>query len=95
MSSGCVRLKRPLEIADFIMRGRKGWSDARMQTILDSHKTKDLFIRDVIPVYIVYYTTWINEQDQVVYGRDLYEYDDKLIKMLSDLDEIFIPVDNN
>lgn len=94
VSSGCVRLKRPFEIAHFIMDGHKEWSQAFLDEMLENGETNDMFIRNTIPVYIVYYTSWINGDDEVVYGRDLYQYDTALIKMLSKLDEIFIPVDN-
>ncbi|MGH1398438.1 MAG: L,D-transpeptidase family protein [Alphaproteobacteria bacterium] len=95
VSSGCVRLKRPFEIANFILQEKKDWSQERLDEILDAGKMRDLYIRETMPVYLVYYTSWVNEDGRVVYGNDVYGYDKILIKMLSELDGIFIPVDNN
>ncbi len=95
LSSGCVRLKEPEKMAEFIMKERSGWSGEVMQGVLEEGDTRDLYIPRSIPVYLLYYTVWINERDEIIYGHDLYGYDKTLIKMLSKLDGIFIPVDNN
>jgi len=95
-SSGCVRMKRPFEMADFILRDKPGWSQDKTDAVLDTKKIRDIFLprEATIPVYLVYYTTWIDDNNEIVFGNDLYGYDDEIIKMLSNLDEIFIPVDN-
>ena len=93
-SSGCVRMKEPEKMAEFIMKSRKGWGSEDMQKSLARGKMRDVFINDPIPVYLLYYTVWINEKDELVYGSDLYDHDKSLIKMLSDIDGILIPVDN-
>ncbi|MFK7839220.1 MAG: murein L,D-transpeptidase [Bdellovibrionales bacterium] len=94
VSSGCVRLKDPRRMADFILREKRGWSDEKTDKVLDSGDLSDLYVQNTIPVYIVYYTAWVDDDGSVVLGHDLYDYDEKVIKMLSNLDEIFIPVDN-
>ena len=94
ISSGCVRMKRPREMADFILREKRGWTPEKTQNTLDTAKLHDLYVQNVIPVYIVYYTAWVDDGGEVVLGNDLYGYDDEIIKMLTNLDEIFIPVDN-
>lgn len=95
LSSGCVRMKEPEKMADFIMKDRSGWNDDSKGALFQTGKMKDLYVKDPIPVYLLYYTVWVNDDDRIVYGRDLYGHDKKLMKMLSNLDGIFIPVDNN
>lgn len=94
-SSGCVRMSEPEKMASFIMKERQGWTDAQMEGYFADGKMRDIGIPKTIPVYMLYYTVWINEDGRVVYGNDLYDYDNKLIKMLRNIDGIFIPVDNN
>lgn len=94
LSSGCVRLENPEKMARFIMKERDGWTDDRMQDIYAEGDTQDWGLSRRIPVYLLYYTVWINERDELIYGHDLYGHDENLIKMLSKLDGIFIPVDN-
>jgi len=94
VSSGCVRMKNPRKMADFILREKRGWTTEKTQEVLEKGTLKDLYVQNTIPVYIVYYTAWVDDRDGVVLSNDLYGYDDEIIKMLTNLDEIFIPVDN-
>ena len=94
LSSGCIRLQEPERVAEFIMKHKAGWDYERMSSVLASGKMSDQYISNPIPVYLLYYTVWINDEGELVYGSDLYNYDEKLIKTLSKLDGIFIPVDN-
>ena len=93
-SSGCVRMKDPVRMANFILKERNDWQDDSLERLLGGAKTRDVFIENPIPVYLLYYTVWANAAGDLVYGRDLYEFDRNLIKMLRDIDGIFIPVDN-
>jgi len=95
VSSGCVRMKQPFQMADFILKEKPNWSEEKTQAILKRGKIRDIFIPQTIPVYLVYYTAWVDDGGDVVLGNDLYDYDAAVIKMLSNLDEIFIPMDNN
>lgn len=93
-SSGCIRMKDPERMANFIMRDKKGWDEYSADTLITAGKMRDVFIQETIPVYLLYYTVWLDDTGSVVYGRDLYEFDADLIKMLRDIDGFFIPVDN-
>lgn len=84
-SSGCVRMKYPEKAAQFILSGVEGWSDQKMASVLKSGKTKDYMIKSKIPVYLLYQTIWIGEQDQIVYGNDIYGDDKKLFQILQKL----------
>ncbi|MAF97529.1 MAG: murein L,D-transpeptidase [Micavibrio sp.] len=95
LSSGCIRMKDPARVADFIMHSNEDWSEDVMQQTLNKGKMRDLYIQQTIPVYLLYYTVWMNESEEIVYGRDLYRHDQTLFNLLSELDGIFIPVDNN
>lgn len=94
-SSGCVRMSDPLKMAAFVMESKAGWSEEKTEAVLARGKTSDIAIDQGIPVYMLYYTVWVNDSGDIVYGNDLYDYDTKLIKMLENIDGIFIPVLNN
>lgn len=85
-SSGCVRLKYPEKAAHFILRNLKDWSDAKMIDILKSGKTKDFYVTDKIPIFLVYNTVWIGEKDQIIYGNDIYDIDQKLLDLIEKAD---------
>ncbi|WP_297323976.1 L,D-transpeptidase family protein [Nitrosomonas sp.] len=73
-SSGCIRLEKPLELAAFLMGGQTV-SD-KFLADMDSGKTMAVHLPKQLPIYLVYITAWVDEQDQVhfspdIYGRDL------------------------
>lgn len=90
-SSGCIRLKEPEKLAAFILSEKKGWSDEKLKSVLKSSKTKDIMIDSNIPVYLLYYTTWLGDKGQVIFGEDIYGRDQKLLAQLKKIDGFYIP----
>ncbi len=85
-SSGCIRMKDPEAIAEFALQNRKGWSHAKMKSVLAKSKTSDIYTPERIPVYLLYYTTWLGDEGQVVYGTDIYDHDKTLLQLIERLD---------
>lgn len=81
-SSGCIRLSEPEKVARFILKDNEGWSDAKMQELIDSGKLRDIPTEHPFPVYIVYQSIWLDDQGGLVFGPDVYKQDQKLIEAL-------------
>jgi murein L,D-transpeptidase YcbB/YkuD len=94
VSSGCMRMKYPEKVADWVMKDTPGWSTRKMNEIIETGETTDLDIAKKIPVYVLYYTAWIGDQGRVVYGADVYNYDTKLVDLLASVDGLPIPRQN-
>lgn len=92
-SSGCVRMSRPREVADFVFKGSK-WEGERLDSILARGKKADLMVEEKVPVYIFYYTVWIDDEARLVFGNDLYGRDARLIKELERIDGFVFPSHN-
>ncbi len=86
LSSGCIRMKEPLKLAEFIMSGEKGWDIGKIASVIAAGRTSDRLITKKIPVYILYYTVWIDDRGRVVFGRDIYNRDKALDTALSNVD---------
>lgn len=78
VSSGCIRMKEPEKMARFIL----GQESHKVSSILETKVKTDIKVSNTLPVYIYYYTAWLNDQGEVVYGSDIYDYDSKLVKLL-------------
>jgi murein L,D-transpeptidase YcbB/YkuD len=65
LSHGCIRLERPLDLADYLMKDDPDWSDERIQEIIYERKTKT----------ITYITVWADENGMVNYRDDVYKRD--------------------
>ncbi len=93
-SSGCVRMKEPEKMARFIMDDVPDWDHSDIQTILSTTRRQDFDIHKSIPIYMLYYTAWVDEKDRVVFGNDVYNKDSKLITLLENVDGFHIPSHN-
>lgn len=93
-SSGCVRMKYPEEIADFILKGKQGWSTEETRRVIAKGSMRDISAPEQIPVYITYYTIWLDEQGTIVFGEDIYKQDEKIIREIEKIDGFDIFVHN-
>lgn len=90
-SHGCIRMSEPMKMAAFVLSDEKGWDEARMQKLIDAGKTRDVAIATPIPVYILYYTVWVDDAGKVTYGNDIYDADPKLIELLNNIKGFYVP----
>lgn len=74
-SHGCIRLEKPLDLAEYLLRGEKGWTKKQIQKKIDSKERFVITLRDPIPVHIVYFTVWTGGDGLAYFRDDLYEYD--------------------
>ncbi len=84
LSSGCIRLQRPREMAVFILSEieKKKFTAGKLDTIIDTHKTRWEVLRNKIPVHIAYLTAFEDTTGHLRYIRDIYNRDGKLISVL-------------
>src|SRR4051812_21533159 len=74
-SHGCIRLEKPDELAEWVL----GWpADKVQQAMRDGPDDHSVKVPKKIPVFITYFTTYINN-GQLYFGNDLYSRDDKLV----------------
>lgn len=87
LSSGCVRIENPFELADLLMKSDPGWSAASREAILASGKATRINLPEPVPVLLTYFTAWMDETGQVQFREDLYERDAKVISALNSTPE--------
>lgn len=72
-SSGCIRLEKPLELAAFALNEQN--VPAEFLADMDSGKTIAIHLPKPLPVYLVYITAWVDEQEKVHFSPDIYDRD--------------------
>jgi murein L,D-transpeptidase YcbB/YkuD len=82
-SHGCIRLSKPLELAEQVLRvgGVKGWTKERIDAVVASAKTTVLNLREPLPVHITYLTAWVDD-GVANFRQDIYGHDAKLLAAL-------------
>ena len=72
-SHGCVRVHRPLELAYHLLEPQEGaGAQGYFDRILASGQETQVNLEQEIPVHIVYWTAWVDEDGTPQYRRDVY-----------------------
>ena len=88
-SSGCIRVEKPLELfhALFNPHGDNGWRYKKIVRELMKREEKLVGLPDPLPVYILYMTAYVDENDRVRFLPDIYGYDRQMEECLKSLNE--------
>lgn len=84
-SSGCIRVEKPREFAEFILRdidGKQRFDQFTIDSIIQTRKTRWEILKTKIPVHIVYLTAMEDSTGRVRLMQDIYGRDAKLLAML-------------
>ena len=81
-SSGCVRVRDPLALAERILAGTQGWDRARIDAVLAAGETTTVQVSRPVNVRLVYETAWVDEAGTVNFRQDVYGHDVALAKAL-------------
>lgn len=75
-SSGCIRVERPVDLAQWVMGGTSGWDRARIEERFATG-TRELRVNLAAPVtvYIAYFTSFVDEHGLLNFRRDIYGRD--------------------
>lgn len=75
LSSGCVRVEEADDFARLLLKGSK-WNIDKLDKMLKEDTTKWLAMTDPVPVYTVYWRSWVDKQGQLQFRDDIYRFDD-------------------
>ena len=77
LSHGCVRVEKPVELAEYVLRGRSGWGRDRIVTAMQKKEEQTVHLEDPLPVHIGYWTAWVNADGSITFFDDPYGLDRK------------------
>ncbi|WP_140054467.1 L,D-transpeptidase family protein [Oceanospirillum sanctuarii] len=76
MSNGCVRLEDALPLVDRLLADKPwGWTEDRVQEVLRSKEERYLKMEPLLPVYLMYWTVWQDENGTLQWRDDIYSKD--------------------
>ncbi len=83
-SHGCIRLERPLDLAEYLLQGDPDWDAERIRrTIESSDQETTVQLPQDIPVHLTYFTAWVGNDGLVHFRDDLYGHDQRLAEALA------------
>jgi murein L,D-transpeptidase YcbB/YkuD len=74
-SHGCVRVEKPVELAQWVLRDQPEWTPERIAAAMHAGQERHVALKRRIPVYLVYATAWVDEKGQLNFTDDLYGHD--------------------
>ena len=80
-SHGCIRLSRPIDLADQVLDGVPGWNRRRIDSVVASGNRTVVKLVEPLPVHITYLTAWV-DSGVANFRTDIYQHDKKLLAAL-------------
>lgn len=78
-SHGCIRLSQPERLANYLFRADTIKMPAdTIHALMHRHVMKRVLVRPSVPVYITYFTAWVDENGLVNFRHDIYGHDARL-----------------
>jgi murein L,D-transpeptidase YcbB/YkuD len=81
-SHGCVRVENPELLAEFALKNQDEWTKEAIQLAMKSKKTERVVLKKSIPVLFFYMTSFIDQNDKLVFYPDIYGHDAALLGAL-------------
>lgn len=76
-SHGCIRIERPVEFGEYVFTSEE-WTAARIQQRIDSREHGTEYLESPLPVYILYWTAFVDDEGLVNFREDIYGNDEAL-----------------
>ncbi len=81
-SHGCVRVSKPYELAAWVLEGKSEWNPDSLREAATTNEEKTIKLPKPMPVYILYWTCWVEENGTVSFREDLYDQDKKMFSIM-------------
>lgn len=85
LSSGCIRLERPSDLVEYVMRhNRPQWDQTRIRdTIRDGDERRSVPVARPVPVHLIYVTSWVTPEGEMNFREDIYGIDQMIVRGLA------------
>lgn len=74
-SSGCIRLEKANNLADYLLANEPHWSPDKIRKQLRKGTRQVVRIADPIPVHLIYMTAWVEKDGRLQFRNDIYNRD--------------------
>lgn len=81
-SSGCIRLKTPVDLAAWVLDDKEKWSANTIGQAIHKGGTQTVKPQIDIPVFFTYQTVWMGEDGLIYVSDDPYRLDPKMEKVM-------------
>ena len=81
-SHGCIRLSDPEKLASYLLKDQPEWSTAAIKDAMNSGTEQFVKLKKAIPVFITYYTAWVDASGKLNFRDDIYGHDESIAQKM-------------
>jgi murein L,D-transpeptidase YcbB/YkuD len=74
-SHGCIRLSEPKKMAEYLLRDNSNWTPDKIEAAMNKEQPQTVPVKNPVPVFITYYTAWVDENGLLNFRDDIYKRD--------------------
>ncbi len=78
-SAGCIRVEDPVGLS-YALLADKGWSEGGVKSAMNKGKEQHVNLSSPVPVYLTYFTAFVDETGKLQRRKDIYRFDKKQSK---------------
>lgn len=81
-SHGCIRVGEPEKLADFLLKDDQQWTPDKINKAMHQGREQYVTLKTKVPVYIAYFTSFVDRDGKLNFRKDIYNLDDHLASMI-------------
>ncbi|MCH8558613.1 MAG: L,D-transpeptidase family protein [Balneolia bacterium] len=81
-SSGCIRIDKPLEFAEYLLRNDSRWNRSAINDVIRQRRERTVTLPQAVWVHILYWTAWAEPDGTIHFRNDIYQRDRRLIEAI-------------
>jgi murein L,D-transpeptidase YcbB/YkuD len=76
-SSGCIRIEKPIEMAEYLLRNHPDWPPEKIRSTLSGSDvtTQTIKCAEPVNIHLLYWTVWVGKDDRIHFSPDIYDRD--------------------
>jgi len=89
-SSGCIRIEKPLELAEYLLRNNPRWNRDAINNAIAQRREQTVLLPEAVMVHILYWTAWTTTDGTIHFRNDIYGRDTRLFDVITN--ELYVPL---
>ncbi len=81
-SHGCIRLADAEKMADYLLQNNDNWTPQKIHEAMNSGNQQEVELKNPVPVFITYYTAWVDDNGQLNFRDDIYGHDKEVAQKM-------------
>ncbi len=81
-SHGCINMEKAKDLALLLLKEDDEWSEEKIHEAMKGKEESVCVLKNKIPVHMVYFTAFVDDNDNINFYEDVYERDSQLTKLM-------------